>query len=261
MIRQLLKAVLIPALVLISSTTCFGQFTQDIRYGIKPKGKIRSYTSSQADVNDTLFKEISSIYYSEYNRKGQLIKSWKANKLNEESLDTKYVKTFTYDKKSNLTEVMHFNSKGEPSEKDTYVYSQSGRFIIIKKHMYNGDTSRTSEQFRIDASGKILESYTYYAKTDTTPMLLQTRIHYKYNALGQRIEEVAYNANNRQTSKRINEYNDKGNLTRFTYEKDPLFDGAFNNTAYDSHNNWTSSLLFRFGKPAARFKREIIYYK
>lgn len=156
---------------------------------------------------------------------------------------------------------MHFNSKGEPSEKDTYVYSQLGRFVIIKKHMYNGDTSRSSEQFKIDASGKILESYSYYAKTDTTPMLLQTRIHYKYDALGQRIEEVAYDANNRQTSKRINEYNDKGNLTRFTYEKDPLFDGAFNYITYDGQNNWTSSLLFRFGKPAARFKRQIIYYK
>lgn len=78
MSNQLSKSLLILALVLISNVTCFGQFI-DIRYGIKPKGKIRSYTSGQADVNDTLFKQISSnIDYHEYNRKGQLIKSWKS---------------------------------------------------------------------------------------------------------------------------------------------------------------------------------------
>ncbi|GEM_PF-3553135 len=61
--RQLLKTLLIPALFLMCSATCFGQFTHDIRYGIKPKGEILSYTSSQTNVNDTLFKAISSIDY------------------------------------------------------------------------------------------------------------------------------------------------------------------------------------------------------
>ena len=260
MSSQLLKSLLIPVLFLMSSATGFAQF-MDMRYAIKPKGKILSYTISQASANDTLFKEISGIDYDEYNKMGQLIKSWKSSTLNEQRLDTKYLKTFTYDKKGNLTEVTHFDLKNEPSQKDTYVYSQSGRFVIIKKHIYNGDTARTSEQFKIDASGKILESYTYYAKTDTTPMLLQTRIQYKYNVLGQRIEEVAYDTNNRQISKRINEYNNNGDVIRFTYEKDPLFDGGVNYIAYDSRNNWTSYLLFHFGKPAARFKRQIIYYK
>ncbi|GEM_PF-2435371 len=126
---------------------------------------------------------------------------------------------------------------------------------------YYGDTSRSSEQFKIDAAGKILVSYLYTSKTDTSAMLLQTKTYYKYNAIGRRIEEVVYNAKEQKTSKRINEYNKYGDLIRFTYEKDPLFDGAFNYTVYDSHNNWTSSLLFRFGKPAARFERLITYYK
>jgi len=261
---QPLKPSLILALLLISSATSFGQFTHDIRYGVKPKGDIRSCTSSQANVNDTLFKEIKSIDYLEYNRKGQLIKSWKASKLNEQSIDTKFVKTFTYDKKGNLTKVIHYDSKGAPSKKDTYLYVHSGRFIIIKEQIYNGDTSRSSEQFKIDASGKILVSYLYSSKTDTSAMLLRTTTYYKYDSTGHRIEEITNDANGQTISKRINEYNKYGDLSHFINSGDLTSTGAFKHIAYDSHHNWISSILFNslFGdKPVARFKRQITYYK
>jgi hypothetical protein len=268
MIRQLLKLFFTGAF-LLTHLTSYSQFTNDNHVGVKIRGKVRSYSVqgyNKANDSDSLFTQLWMKRQNDYNKKGQLIRSSHAYDLRGSDINDKFIDTFIYDKKGNIKDILHYDSHGKPTAKETFVYSRSGRFIIIKQHLYNGDTSRSSEQLKLDAANRIIARYNYGSRTDTSVMAYNGVTYYKYNKQGLQVLNDTYNNDGHRRYFTTSTYNKDGDIIEFTeyaQSKDrKLTTGSYRYINYDLNHNWISSFyIMSNGKPNARYERQITYYK
>jgi hypothetical protein len=282
MIRQLLKPLLIPALILMSGTTCFGQFINDSKLGVKPKGKIDTIAVMQygPDREDST-RHLSNKTINVYNKKGQIVESYyfsrplnaDAGPNDKDSRSSKSV--FSYDNKGNIMEIMHYDILYKPSYKDTYVYSDSTLSGNMKCHFYKdrryySGLEPKSIEFKLNDSGNMIEAKSYRDTAGKDLRLIQNAI---YNTKGYLVEvntlPYYYDLRPDPPIKRLYSYDDKGDLLKQiiqTYH-------AVNHTVFytityiytypkfDKHHNWLVQNTYVNNKLEEVVERRITYYK
>jgi len=266
---QLLKHCLV-AILLFISLASYGQFNNDNnnKYWNNLHGKIKSCTTIGYNVikGDTAGKQINLFDSVVFNKKGQIIKIFKSNTVRGADINKRISNTYKYDNKGNLIEQVFHGTDGKAQVKCVYSYLTSKNKVTLKIFFLpEKDSSRVTDTYKINASGRILEKYHYNESFVPGVKYQYGKTVYKYNAKGLRVEEIGYDLNGLEKSKRFLKYNQNNEMSESTYVwlKDQRANESmtFTDTKYDKHHNWLVRNRFIHGKLHSVTERTITYYK
>ncbi|MES2592221.1 MAG: hypothetical protein V4608_10075 [Bacteroidota bacterium] len=224
--------------------------------------------------------KVSNTYDSKGN-KTESVKNVMADNSNTKT-------TYLYDSNNNLTEENLFDNKGRNYKKFTYKYDGENR--LLEKATYNiseedwdGDNEIADykDTYKYDAKGKVIEKtegrpsvlgddkhiYTYDASGNqiedmktNSPKSRKTR---KYDAAGNVLELVSYNASDAVEETAIYTVNNRNENTSYTLLN---ADGSvkskyiYKYEGEDKSGNWLKMSTEKDGAPLFIFEREIVHY-
>lgn len=160
---QIFKYSLVAVLLFISLESS-GQFINDAKRWYNLHGKVRSCTETGYNLikGDTTGKHINMFDSVVFNRKGQVTKAFNSNTVRGADINKRFCTEYKYDVKGDLLEQLYHNTNGITVAKCIYSYSTSKKMVILKIYLLQEkDSSRVSDSYKIDASGRILETYHY----------------------------------------------------------------------------------------------------
>lgn len=262
------QSLLIFVILSTVTTVANAQFTNEVKLWNNLQGKVKTCTTIGYNIRkgDTASKRIYIFDSVVFDNKGQVIKTFKSNTVRGADINKRIFTSYEYDSKGNLIGQLYHDFDGKAEAKLVYNYSRAKKLIMLKIYfLKEKDSSRVSDSYKVDAAGRVLEKYHYNESFVPDVKCQYVKTVYKYNAKGARIEELEYDLNGLEISKRFSKYDQNNQMleTAFIWIKDERANEAmsFTYTRYDKHHNWLVRNRIIHGKLHSVNERRITYYK
>jgi hypothetical protein len=265
--NQLLKLPVVCSVLLLTANTCFAQFSDDKAWG-SFNGKIDSVTINGFAVGkDGTGKagQSKSKIVLAYNDNGKLTHqdAYIVSPKQSDSPDHLMMGiTNSYDESGQINGTIFSNSNNKAFCKEVYTVNKTADLLETKRYGIPGNVLIEMVKIQLDKNGNMLSRST----RDTTSKLL-SEFTFKYNGIGQRVEESEFGLSIKPNTKRwLNMYNADGNVVKQVYyagaDRDASTDTiTYTYTKFDSKHNWLLRNVYLKGKLTGIAERTILYYK
>ena len=248
---RIIKGVVVYLLLIVNSTFCFGQFTEQSPREGRLKGKIASVVFANYNIVINGKKEVKEfndrVEYL-YDSKGLLQEEHLSD---EEGIDSKQFRSvYTYNVEGNLSSLINYNQKNIITEKETYTFDPIKRLVVVN----NEDTVKTKMQ--LDKAGNIMETTIYHG--NPTPF---STFRYKYNTKGLCSEVLQSWSKSGDLHKTVYLYDANGNLIKETAYKNARVLSVYTYTysKFDQFKNWLVQKTYSRGRLDGTSERVISY--
>ena len=194
-----------------------------------------------------------------------------------------------YDTRNNLVEETSYSGSNGKTSIDSFIYKYDAKGKIIEKTKYNNGKFSLKFNYKYNSKGSLVEELTFLNngvlwikqifKYDLNgrPMeriqyvngKLQWRVNYKYDTIGNIVEEIDYRTINgiSTTAKKLNIYDKNGNKIEIISSGETKFPLATSNKKYketekyeyDERGNWVKKISYVNGR-AGITEREYEFY-
>jgi len=265
---QLLKYCIVVVLLFLNLVS-YAQFNNDNKQWYNLHGKVRCCVETGYNLikGDTTGKHIINSFDSVvFNNKRQAVETYRSNTVRGADINKRIFTAYKYDNKGNLIEQLYHDFDGKPEAKLIYSYAYVKKLVTLRIYfLLEKDSSRVSDSYKINASGRILEIYHYNESFVPDVKYQYGKTVYKYDVKGLRIEEIEYDLNGLERSQRFWKYNRYNDLSKTTYiwlkDQRANEEMSFVYTKYDKYHNWLVRNRFIHGRLHSISERQITYYK
>ena len=250
---RIIKGVVVYLLLIVNSTFCFGQFTEQSPREGRLKGKVESvvfanyYIMKDGNVEVKEFNDRVAYYYD---LKG-LLKEERSS--DEENVDSKqYRSVYNYNAEGHLSSVIEYDQENAIADTETYTFDPTKRLV----HLTLAKTSTTKMQ--LDDVGNVIEMFVYHHNPEPF-----STTRYKYNAKGLCSESVQSWSKSKDLHKTIYEYDANDNLIKETAYKNASVIATYTYTysKYDQFKNWLVQKTYKSGRLDGVSERNIYYQR
>lgn len=221
------------------------------------KGKVRTLTKSIQVLHKKTDRQTENAYapYTDhqtlFDRLGNYIETFHLKENNK--LTGR--KTFNYKPKERIVE--EASPEGGRGRSVSYYYYDSSKQKRQKDYNYLVDVFnfKTVYQYHYDEKNRLILLKGFQSEE---PKYTHT---YKYDDEKNTREEISWDLEGNQNSKRIYEYNDNGDIVREYYtSKNQNYDFTIDYEIFDDRGNWTQRRVLSNGNPVYLNNRTIEYY-